>query len=277
LPVATQGQTPPVGRLAFPSAARLMRLPLQNGEILKNTVPKAWLAWSSGKDSAWALHTVRQSGEFEVVSLLTTVNSTYKRVAMHAVRESLLDLQAAAAGLPLVKVPIPSPCPNDTYEAAMSEAMSRARAEGVQYVIFGDLFLEDIRAYREKQLSACGMTPVFPVWGKNTRELAEQMLAGGLSAYLTCVDPRKLPRSFAGRRFDAALLGDLPGGVDPCGEKGEFHTFANEGPMFREKIAVTVGEIVERDSFVFADLLPAAASAQRSASGGEASGGEAAI
>src|SRR5580658_598134 len=217
--------------------------------------PKAWLAWSSGKDSAWALHTSRQRGEFEVVALLTTINRTYQRVAMHAVRESLVEMQAAAAGLPLVKVPIPSPCPNEVYEQAMSEAMARARAEGVWHVVFGDLFLEDIRAYREKHLAACGMTPVFPVWGKNTRRLAEEMLAGGLSAYLTCVDPRRLDRAFAGRRFDKDLLADLPRSVDPCGENGEFHTFANAGPMFREEVGVSVGDIVERDGFVFADLL----------------------
>lgn len=223
--------------------------------------PKAWLAWSSGKDSAWALHTVRTSDEFEVVALLTTVNATHERVAMHAVRESLLEKQAEAAGLPLVKVPIPSPCPNAAYESAMGEAMARARAEGVWHVAFGDLFLEDIRAYREKQLASCGMTPVFPVWGRDTRKLAEEMLAGGLSAYLTCVDPRKLDRTFAGRRFDRNLLRDLPAYIDPCGENGEFHTFANAGPMFREEISVTVGEVVNRDGFVFADLLPVAASA----------------
>jgi uncharacterized protein (TIGR00290 family) len=223
--------------------------------------PRAWLAWSSGKDSAWALHTVRQAGEFEVVALLTTVNSTHQRVAMHAVRESLLEMQASAAGLPLVKVPIPSPCPNEIYERVMGAAMARARAEGVWHVIFGDLFLEDIRAYREKHLADCGMTPVFPIWRRDTRRLAEEMLAGGLSAYLTCVDPRKLAASFAGRRFDADLLKDLPEGVDPCGENGEFHTFANAGPMFREKIPVTPGTIVERDGFIFADLLPRAAAA----------------
>jgi len=218
------------------------------------TAPKAWLAWSSGKDSAWALHRVRQSGEFDVVALLTTVNATHRRVAMHAVRESLLELQAAAAGLPLVKVPIPSPCPNEFYEQAMAQAMSRAVAEGVRHVVFGDLFLEDIRAYREKHLAACGMAPVFPVWGRDTRSLAAEMLAGGLSAYLTCVDPRKLAREFAGRPFDAVLLADLPASVDPCGENGEFHTFACAGPMFQQEIPVTVGEIVERDGFIFADL-----------------------
>jgi uncharacterized protein (TIGR00290 family) len=218
--------------------------------------PKAWLAWSSGKDSAWALHTARQNLEFDIVGLVTTVNRTHERVAMHAVRESLLEIQAAAAGLPLVRVPIPWPCSNELYEKAMSAAMARARAEGVQHVIFGDLFLEDIRAYREKQLALCGMTPVFPLWGKNTRRLADDMVAGGLSAYLTCVDPRQLDRTFAGRRFDRDLLADLPGRVDPCGENGEFHTFANAGPMFSSEMKVTVREIVERDGFVFADLLP---------------------
>lgn len=218
--------------------------------------PKAWLAWSSGKDSAWALHTARQDRAFRVVALLTTVNCTHERVAMHAVRESLLEMQAAAAGLPLVKVPIPSPCPNEIYEQAMSDAMARARAEGVEHVIFGDLFLEDVRAYREKQLARCGMTPVFPLWGRDTRELSEEMIAGGLSAYLTCVDPRQLDPAFAGRRFDRDLLAALPGHIDPCGEKGEFHTFANAGPMFAADVPVRKGEIVERDGFVFADLLP---------------------
>ena len=217
--------------------------------------PKAWLAWSSGKDSAWALHTVRQECEFDVVALLTTVNCTHERVAMHAVRESLLEIQAAAAGLPLVKVPIPSPCSNEVYERAMSEAMSRARADGVRHVIFGDLFLEDIRAYREKQLARCGMKPVFPLWGKETRQLAEDMVAGGLAGFLTCVDPRQLDRGFAGRRFDRDLLAALPSNVDPCGERGEFHTFACAGPMFSAEVRVTVGEILERDGFVFADLL----------------------
>lgn len=235
-----------------------MDVPNQSGP---GTKPKAWLAWSSGKDSAWALHKVRESGDFEVVSLLTTVNRTHERVAMHAVRESLLEVQAAAAGLPLVKVPIPSPCPNEIYEQAMSDAMARARAEGVRHVVFGDLFLEDIRAYREKQLATCGMMPVFPLWLQDTRRLAEEMLSGGLSAYLTCIDPRKMGREFAGRRFDASLLADLPEEVDPCGENGEFHTFACAGPMFRENISVTPGEIVEREGFVFADLLPRTASA----------------
>jgi uncharacterized protein (TIGR00290 family) len=218
---------------------------------------KAWLAWSSGKDSAWALHTIRRTSEFEIVALLTTINRTHQRVAMHAVREVLVEMQAAAAGLPLVKVAIPSPCTNKVYEQAMSEAMARARAEGVRHVVFGDLFLEDIRAYREAQLAACGMSPVFPLWRKDTRRVAEEMIAAGLSAFLTCVDPRKLNREFAGRRFDARLLAELPPEVDPCGENGEFHTFASAGPMFRAGIGVSVGEIVEREGFVFADLFPA--------------------
>jgi uncharacterized protein (TIGR00290 family) len=249
------------GIAAHEWAEKLMR----NESVARDAAarPKAWLAWSSGKDSAWALHTVRLAGEFEVAALLTTVNRTHARVAMHAVRESLLEMQAAAAGSPLVKVPIPSPCSNETYEAAMSEAMARARDEGVRHVIFGDLFLEDIRDYREKQLARCGMTPVFPLWGKDTRALAENMIAGGLRAYLTCVDPRQLDRGFAGRRFDAELLAELPRHVDPCGENGEFHTFACAGPMFSAELPVTVGEIVERDGFVFADLLPQGAAARR--------------
>jgi len=190
------------------------------------------------------------------VTLLTTVNETHQRVAMHAVRETLLERQAEAAGLRLVKVPIPAQCRNEIYEQAMGSAMERAKAEGVRHVIFGDLFLEDIRAYREKQLAQCEMTPVFPLWRRDTRELAKEMIAGGLSAYLTCVDPRKLDRRFAGRRFDDELLRDLPAEVDPCGENGEFHTFANGGPMFRATIPVEAGEVVERDGFIFADFLP---------------------
>jgi uncharacterized protein (TIGR00290 family) len=216
---------------------------------------KAWLAWSGGKDSAWALHRVRQEGAFEVVALLTTINRAPDRVAVHAVREYLLEMQAVAAGLPLVKVPIPSPCPNEVYERQMSEAMTQAKDEGVRHVIFGDLFLQDIRAYREKQMALCGMIPVFPLWGRETRQLAEEMVAGGLSAFLSCVNPARLDRGFAGRRFDADLLAALPPGVDPCGENGEFHTFANAGPMFGAEIQVAVGEVVAREGLVFADLV----------------------
>jgi uncharacterized protein (TIGR00290 family) len=220
--------------------------------------PKAWVSWSSGKDSAWALHVVERSGAFEVAALLTTVNQTHGRVAMHAVRESLLEAQAGAVGLPLVAVPIPSPCPNEEYERAMGGAMERARAEGVTHVIFGDLFLEDVRRYREEKLAGRGIEPVFPLWGIPTGQLAEQMIAGGLRSYLTCVDPRKLDRSFAGREWNSQLLVEMPETVDPCGERGEFHTFAWAGPMFRAPIPVRAGEVVERDGFVFADLIPQA-------------------
>ena len=199
---------------------------------------------------------MRQRGDFEITALLTTINRTHNRVAMHAVREALLDAQAAPAGLPLVKVGIPSPCPNEIYEHTMAEAMARARTEGVTHMVFGDLFLEDIRKYREENLAKCGIAPVFPLWGLDTRLLAQEMLAGGLRAVLTCVDPKKLDASFAGRAFDEKLLADFPPGIDPCGENGEFHTFAFAGPMFRSPIPVTVGEIVDRDGFVFADLLP---------------------
>lgn len=218
--------------------------------------PKAWLSWSSGKDSAWALHVMRRRGDFEIAALLTTVNRKHQRVAMHAVRESILDLQAAAAGLPVVKVPIPSPCPNGVYERAMADAMARARAQGITHMVFGDLFLEDIRKYREDNLEKCGMTPIFPLWLKDTRELANEIIASGLRAYLTCVDPKKLDRSFAGRSFDKQFLVDLPASVDPCGENGEFHTCVVAGPMFSSPIDLSVGEIVERDGFVFADLIP---------------------
>ncbi len=218
---------------------------------------KAWLSWSSGKDSAWTLHAARQRADLEITRLFTTVNQTHSRVAMHAVRETLLDAQAEAAGLPLRKIPIPHPCPNAIYEAAMRKVIEEALAAGVTHMVFGDLFLEDIRRYREQQLAPAGITPVFPLWGLDTGSLAREMLSGGLRAYLTCVDPKKLDRRFAGRLFDTTLLAELPAAVDPCGENGEFHTFAFAGPMFRRPIAVLPGEIVERDGFVFADLTPA--------------------
>jgi len=218
--------------------------------------PKALVAWSTGKDSAWALHEARRAGDLEIVGLLTTISAPYQRVAMHAVRVELLRAQAAAAGLPLEIVEIPSPCPNGAYEAAMACAMDAARARGVTRVVFGDLFLEDVRRYREDRLAACGMQPVFPLWGRDTRALAAEMLDAGVEAWITCVDPRQVPRELAGRRVDAALLASLPAGVDPCGERGETHTFVAAGPMLSARLAVQVGEIVDRDGFVFADLLP---------------------
>jgi len=217
---------------------------------------KALLSWSSGKDSAWSLHVLRRQGEFDVAGLLTTVNEAYERVAMHAVRLELLEAQADAAGLSLWKVPIPYPCSNERYEQAMSAAVERARSEDIAAMAFGDLFLEDIRAYREARLQDTGVRPIFPIWARPTPELAREMIAGGLRARVTCVDPKQLDASFAGREFDAAFLADLPPGVDPCGERGEFHTFAYDGPMFRRAVPIRGGEIVARDGFVFADLTP---------------------
>jgi uncharacterized protein (TIGR00290 family) len=215
------------------------------------------VSWSSGKDGAWALHVLRQRGDVELVGLVTTVNEAFGRVAMHGVRESLLERQAEAAGLPLWRVPLPYPCPNEAYDAAMTRLIERACAAGVMAMAFGDLFLEDVRAYRERQLAGTGIEPLFPLWGRPTDALAREMVAGGLRARLVCVDPRQLDAGFAGRVFDAALLADLPPGVDPCGERGEFHTFCTAGPMFRTPVACEPGEVVERDGFVFADLRPA--------------------
>ncbi len=218
---------------------------------------KCLLSWSSGKDSAWTLHLLRQAAEVSVVGLLTTVNEVHDRVAMHAVRTEVLRAQADAAELPLWLVPIPSPCTNAEYEAAMGAALARAVAAGVTVVAFGDLFLEDIRRYREEKLAGTGLAPIFPLWKLPTDVLARDMIQGGLRARLTCVDPKqvRLARTFAGREFDEALLAALPPSADPCGERGEFHTFAYDGPMFRRRVPVRTGEVVERDGFVFADLL----------------------
>jgi uncharacterized protein (TIGR00290 family) len=215
---------------------------------------KVLVSWSSGKDSAWTLHVLQQEGEHDVAGLVTTVNERYARVAMHAVPIALLEAQAKAAGVALWKVPLPHPCSNERYEAAMAGVVERARTAGVSAFAFGDLFLEDIRAYREKQLAGSGLQPLFPLWKRPTGVLARHMIAGGVRAILTCVDPKKLPASFAGREFGRELLAELPSDVDPCGENGEFHTFVHAGPMFRTSINVRVGEVVERDGFVFADL-----------------------
>jgi len=197
---------------------------------------------------------LRQERDVEVAGLLTTLNAAFDRVAMHSTRRALLEAQAAAAGLPLFSVPLPWPCTNEQYEAAMRIACDGALARGVEAIAFGDLFLEDIRRYREEKLAGTGLKPLFPVWGLDTRALAEEMITGGLRARLVCVDPKKLPAEFAGREFDEELLRDLPVGVDPCGENGEFHTAVYAGPMFREPIAIESGEVVERDGFVFADV-----------------------
>jgi uncharacterized protein (TIGR00290 family) len=218
--------------------------------------PKALLSWSSGKDGAWALHVLRQRSEVEVVGLVTTFNQVFNRVAMHGVRMELVEAQAAAVGLPLWPVPLPWPCSNEVYEARMRTVVERALAEGIRAFAFGDLFLEDIRAYREQRLAGTGLEPLFPVWGTSaeTPELARTMLEAGLRATLVCVDPKQLEPRFVGRAFDAALLDELPNQVDPCGERGEFHTFCHAGPMSVRPIPVRVGETVERDGFWFADL-----------------------
>jgi uncharacterized protein (TIGR00290 family) len=217
---------------------------------------KMLVSWSSGKDSAWMLYTLRQAYPDAVGALLTTTNEAFDRVAMHAVRRTLVEAQARAAGLPLHVVPLPWPCSNEEYERRMGAAVRQFRADGFTHVAFGDLFLEDVRRYREERLAGSGLEPIFPIWKTaTTKDLAREMIAGGLQARITCVDPRKLDRSFAGRSFDADLLRDLPPGVDPCGENGEFHSFAFAGPMFAHPIAITTGEIVDRDGFSFCDLV----------------------
>jgi len=220
-------------------------------------LPKALIAWSSGKDSAWALHEMRVAGDYEIVGALTTVTDTFRRVSMHGVREELLRAQLDAAALSPVIIHIPFPCSNDMYEEKMARAMAAARSSGVTHIIFGDLFLEDVRAYRERQLSSTGIVPVFPLWGRPTRALAYDMLDAGTQAHVCTVDLKKLPTSFAGRRFDRSLIEALPAGIDPCGENGEFHSFVSAGAMLSRKLAVKTGEAVERDGFAYADLLPA--------------------
>jgi diphthamide synthase (EF-2-diphthine--ammonia ligase) len=200
------------------------------------------------------LHVLKQDPTIEVAGLLTTMNEEFDRVAMHAVRRRLLEAQAAAAGVPLKTIPLPWPCSNEDYEARMRDAVADAVARGITHMAFGDLFLEDVRRYREDRLAGSGLTPLFPLWGIPTPALADRMIDGGLRAILTCVNPKQLDRSFAGRQFDRSLLADLPPGVDPCGERGEFHSFAYAGPMFEQAVAATAGEVVDRDGFVFADV-----------------------
>jgi len=215
---------------------------------------KILISWSSGKDSAWTLHVLRRQGEYEIAGLVTTINSAFDRVAMHSSRRSLVEMQAAAAGVPLIAVPLPWPCSNENYERAMKTVCDQAVADGVQAIAFGDLFLEDIRAYRERQLQDTGLQPLFPLWKIPTDALARDMIRGGLRARLVCIDPRKLAPEFAGREFDEQLLQDLPPAVDPCGENGEFHSFVYAGPMFSSRIPVLPGEQVQRDGFCYADL-----------------------
>ena len=217
--------------------------------------PKALISWSSGKDSAFALHEVRRAGEFEIVGALTTVTETFGRVSIHGVRQQILHAQLDAAGLPPRIVPIPYPCPNEIYEARIGEAVAGAVREGITHIVFGDLFLADIKAYREQKLKGTGITPLFPLWQRPTLPLAHAMIESGMEAWLATVDLKKLPAEFAGRKFDLQLLADLPAGVDPCGENGEFHTCVVAGPMFSRRIPVALGERVERDGYGYCDLV----------------------
>jgi uncharacterized protein (TIGR00290 family) len=216
----------------------------------------AIFAWSGGKDSAMALHYLLRTSAFEVAGLLTTVTEGYERISMHGVRRELLQQQAASIGLPLEEVRIPPQCPNPIYESRMAEAMLRYRDRGILHVGFGDIFLRDLRAYREEKLARAGMSAIFPLWDVDTRELARRFMADGFRARSACIDPRKLDKSFAGRELDADFFRGLPIDVDPCGENGEFHTFVFDGPIFRWPVTVVTGQVVERDSFVFCDLLP---------------------
>jgi uncharacterized protein (TIGR00290 family) len=217
---------------------------------------KTILSWSSGKDSAWALHVLQQDPNFDVAGLFCTVNSAFNRVVMHAVRVDLLERQAKSAGLPLDIIPIPYPCSDSEYDDAMAAFIRIKKKEDVECFAFGDLFLDDVRKYREDRLKGTGIAPVFPIWGIPTKELSRKMLAGGLRAMITCIDPKHLSDEFAGREYDEFFLNDLPAGIDPCGENGEFHSFAFDGPMFQNPIGIGLGDIVHRDGFVFADILP---------------------
>jgi uncharacterized protein (TIGR00290 family) len=219
--------------------------------------PKALIAWSTGKDSAWALHEIRKDGHYDIVSAFTTLTEGRDRVTVHGVREDLLRAQLDAAALPSIPVRIPDPCPNDVYQRAMTEALAQAKAAGVTHVVFGDLFLSDLRAWREARLSEASMTAVFPLWRRPTDRLARDMIAGGVRAHLATVDLKRMSASFAGRSFDDNLLSDLPADVDPCGENGEFHSFVTAGPMFAKPVPIMVGETSVRDGFAYADLMPA--------------------
>lgn len=225
--------------------------PADDGDL-----PRAWVSWSSGKDSLMALAEVRRAGTVQVTGLLTTVNAAANRVAMHGVRRELLEAQAEALGLPLHVVELPWPCPNSVYEQRMADALVTAAECGVERMVFGDLFLADVRAYREEKLAGTGITPIFPLWGRPTDRLAAEMIESGVRAVLTCVDPSSAPADLAGRWFDQGLLADLPPHVDPCGENGEFHTVVVDGPGFAHRLDVGLGEIVEQGGFVFADVVP---------------------
>ena len=240
-------------QLAGGTLNHLLRHDPSNDTVKRRTL----VSWSSGKDSAWTLHILQQQPDIEVAGLFCTVNQKHLRVAMHAVRQNLLQRQADHIGLPLHIIPLPDPCSHAEYASAMEDFIHQARRLDIKCMAFGDLYLEDVRAYRERNLVGTGIAPLFPLWGMDTGVLSREMIAGGLSAYITCVDPRCLPRDCAGRAYDESFVHGLPEEVDPCGENGEFHSFVHDGPMFRQTLAVEVGEIVDRDGFVFADLLPA--------------------
>jgi uncharacterized protein (TIGR00290 family) len=225
-------------------------------QMIPAPLKKVWMCWSTGKDSAFALFELRKQPDIAITGLLTTVNETHHRVAMHAVRENLLQQQAEALTLPLYRVPVPYGCCNELYESRMAQAVSIAIHEGVTHMAFGDLFLADVRQYRERMLLPTAIQPLFPLWGRPTRSLAEEMIATGQKAVITCVDPKKIPATFAGRKFDSSFLCDLPPEIDPCGENGEFHSFVYDSPLFKSPVPIQQGEIVERDGFIFADVLP---------------------
>lgn len=218
--------------------------------------PRAAMSWSSGKDSSLALHLALMSGKYSITTLLTTVNADHDRVSMHGVREELLRSQAVSCGLPLLKVEIPMNSTNEIYENAMQKAIDEIREKGIKYIIFGDIFLEDVRNYRIRMLEGTGIIPVFPLWGNDTGELARQIIGSGIRARVTCLDPNKLDRKFGGSEFDSSFLRELPEGVDPCGENGEYHTFVYSAPFFKRTINVKTGESLLRDGFYFTDLLP---------------------
>jgi len=219
---------------------------------------KTWLSWSSGKDSAWALQVLRHRPDIEVLGLFCTFNQEFNRAAMHAVRTELIREQAESVGLPMQLIPLPNPCDNSQYEGLMKEFVRQAECQGIEYFAFGDIFLEDVRRYRESKFTHTAITPLFPLWGMPTKALSREMVNSGLRAIITCVDPRHLPSTYAGREYDFSFLKQIPEGIDPCGEHGEFHSFAFDGPMFQKKISICAGETVSRDGFLFTDLLPGA-------------------
>lgn len=217
--------------------------------------PKAYVSWSSGKDCAFSLWETRRTGLADIAGILTTINKSAERVAMHGTRADLLRRQADALGLPVLEVELPWPCSNEDYEAAMKGACGALQDRGVTHVVYGDLFLEDIRAYRDERMKEAGLEPLYPLWKRDTQALAREMIGSGLKAIVVCIDPKQIDRSFAGRWFDEKFLADLPESVDPCGENGEFHTCVVDGPMFAHPIKVELDEVVERSGFVYADVI----------------------